>query len=95
MRYHRLRFMDSPSCPLLACLNLSLSCSLPAAEMPAPVPIQESFGSDFDAKRFSTPIPNKNTQVRDGVLWTHGSSGGKYPPLVYLPVEPRNGNGKG
>jgi hypothetical protein len=74
---------------LLACLNLSLSCSLPAAEIPAPAPgpIQESFGSDFDAKRFTTPIPNKNTQVRDGVLWTHGSSGGKYPPMVYLTVE--------
>jgi hypothetical protein len=25
--------------------------------------------------------------VRDGVLWTRGSSGGKYPPMVYLPVE--------
>jgi len=60
-----------------------------AADVPqsAPVAIEESFGSDFDAKRFSTPIPNKNTQVRDGVLWTHGSSGGKYPPMVYLPVE--------
>ncbi|MEQ1854111.1 MAG: hypothetical protein ABMA01_21265, partial [Chthoniobacteraceae bacterium] len=22
-----------------------------------------------------------------GVLWTRGSSGGKYPPMVYLPVE--------
>ncbi|MBL9146582.1 MAG: hypothetical protein JNM99_23070 [Verrucomicrobiaceae bacterium] len=50
-------------------------------------PIHETFGTDFDAKRFLTPIPNKNTSVRDGVLWTHGSSGGKYPPMVYLPVE--------
>jgi hypothetical protein len=49
--------------------------------------IYESFGPEFDAKRFLTPIPNKNTSVRDGVLWTHGSSGGKYPPMVYLPVE--------
>jgi hypothetical protein len=50
-------------------------------------PICEAFGPEFDAKRFLTPIPNKNTSVRDGVLWTHGSSGGKYPPMVYLPVE--------
>lgn len=50
-------------------------------------PIRESFGPDFDAKRFLTPIPNKNTSVRDGVLWTRGASGGKYPPMVYLPVE--------
>ena len=50
-------------------------------------PIRESFGPDFDAKRFQTPIPNKNTSVRDGVLWTRGASGGKYPPMVYLPVE--------
>lgn len=50
-------------------------------------PIHETFGPDFDAKRFLTPIPNKNTSVRDGVLWTRGSSGAKYPPMVYLPVE--------
>jgi acetyl esterase len=51
-----------------------------------PAPITETFDASFDAKRFSTPIPNKNTEVRDGVLWTRGSSGGKYPPMVYLPV---------
>ena len=45
------------------------------------------FDASFDAKRFTTPIPNKNTEVRDGVLWTRGDSGGKYPPMVYLPVE--------
>ena len=50
-------------------------------------PFRETFGPYFDAKRFLTPIPNKNTSVRDGVLWTRGSSGGKYPPMVYLPVE--------
>jgi hypothetical protein len=50
-------------------------------------PIHETFGPDFDAKRFLTPIPNKNTSVREGVLWTRGSSGGKYPPMVYLPVD--------
>ena len=42
----------------------------------SPLPFHESFGPDFDAKRFTTPIPNKNIEVRDGVLWMHGSSGG-------------------
>ena len=50
-------------------------------------PILESFGPEFDAKHFLTPIPNKNTSVRDGTLWTRGASGGKYPPMVYLPVD--------
>ncbi len=49
--------------------------------------IYETFDTQFDATRFLTPIPNKNTEVRNGVLWTHGSSGGKYPPMVYLPVQ--------
>lgn len=40
-----------------------------------------------DTAAFSTKIPNKNTVVREGVLWTRGESGGKYPPMVYLPVE--------
>lgn len=56
------------------------------AEEPAAT-IRESFDAGFDPKRFSTPIPNKNTEVRDGVLWTRGASGGKYPPMVYLPVQ--------
>jgi len=46
--------------------------------------VSEDFGSTFDAKKFITPIPNKNTSIRDGVMWTHGASGGKYPPMVYL-----------
>jgi putative heme-binding domain-containing protein len=51
------------------------------------VAFKETFGSTFDARRFTTRLPNKNTEVRDGVLWTHGSSGRKYPPMVYLPVK--------
>jgi hypothetical protein len=71
---------------ILGLLFAQIACAK-AAE-PAPIrPIHETFGADFDASRFSTPIPNKNTEVRDGVLWTRGSSGGKYPPMVYLPVE--------
>jgi len=45
----------------------------------------ETF-DDFAPARFQTKIPNKNTEVRDGVLWTRGESGGKYPPMVYLGV---------
>jgi len=51
------------------------------------VTIKETFDGDFDPKRFLPPIPNKNSEVRDGALWTRGSSGGKYPPMVYLPVQ--------
>jgi hypothetical protein len=64
-----------------------LGSALPAADTPKPVLIHETFDASFDASRFTTPIPNKNTEVRDGALWTRGSSGGKYPPMVYLPVE--------
>ena len=46
--------------------------------------VREDFGASFDAKKFLTPLPNKNTSIRDGVMWTHGASGGKYPPMVYL-----------
>lgn len=49
----------------------------------------ETF-DDFDPTRFRTEIPNKNTEVRDGVLWTRGDSGGKYPPMVYLDVDGKN-----
>jgi hypothetical protein len=54
------------------------------------VTIHEAFDADFDAGRFLTRIPNKNTSVRDGVLWTRGASGGKYPPMVYLSVAGTN-----
>jgi len=64
-----------------------LLSALQAADSPKTVSIHETFDAHFDAKRFITPIPNKNTEVRDGVLWTRGSSGGKYPPMVYLAVE--------
>lgn len=70
----------------LAIIAVLLS-ALQAADAPKPVSIHETFDASFDAKQFTTPIPNKNTEVREGVLWTRGSSGGKYPPMVYLPVE--------
>lgn len=71
-----------------ALLAAMLLAPLRAAEPAAA--IHETFDGIFDAKRFTTPIPNKNTEVRNGVLWTRGSSGGKYPPMVYLPVEGRD-----
>jgi hypothetical protein len=71
---------------LIIALLLGPLSAMQAADS-IPSPIHETFGADFKAKRFITPIPNKNTEVRDGVLWTRGSSGGKYPPMVYLVVE--------
>ena len=55
-----------------------------------PFAFRETFDAPFDASRFTTPIPNKNTSARDGVLRTRGQSGGKYPPMVYLPVAGRD-----
>lgn len=74
-----------PSFAVLSVLLLAPLAALRAAE-PASS-IHETFDARFDPTRFLTPIPNKNTEVRDGVLWTRGSSGGKYPPMVYLPVQ--------
>jgi hypothetical protein len=78
----------TPMTKLLLTLLIPLLLDrLEAADVPSQFEIHETFGPDFKAARFSTPIPNKNTMVREGVLWTRGSSGGKYPPMVYLPVE--------
>lgn len=51
----------------------------------SPEVFRETF-EEFDSTRFRTKIPNQNTEVRDGALWTRGKSGGKYPPMVYLDV---------
>ena len=69
----------------LTVLLLNPLAALHAVDTPTEMfSVHEDFGPGFDAKKFLTPIPNKNTEVRDGALWTHGSSGGKYPPMVYL-----------
>lgn len=71
--------------PLCISVILCIVSSVPGlAETPPP--IRETFDA-MDARRFLTTIPNKNTEVRDGALWTRGSSGGKYPPMVYMAVE--------
>jgi len=49
--------------------------------------IHEQFNSETVSSFFLTDIPNKNTEIRDGVLWTRGESGGKYQPLVSLGVD--------
>jgi arylsulfatase A-like enzyme len=46
----------------------------------------ETF-ENFNPTRFQTKIPNKNTEVRNAVLWTRGESGRKYPPMVCLGVD--------
>lgn len=66
---------------------LALTLCLAGCITPETFTVREDFGPGFDAKRFLTPIPNKNTSVRDGVMWTHGASGGKYPPMVYLALD--------
>ncbi|MBL6764101.1 MAG: hypothetical protein ISQ14_04030 [Verrucomicrobiae bacterium] len=74
-----------PTPALLTALLLAPLDASHAADSPRETfSVREDFGAGFDAKRFLTPIPNKNTIIRDGVMWTHGSSGGKYPPMVYL-----------
>jgi len=66
--------------PTMGCLVILLAgCATPET-----FTVREDFGAFFDPKKFITVIPNKNTTIRDGVMWTHGSSGGKYPPMVYL-----------
>ncbi len=61
-----------------------LTLSLVGCATPENFSVHEDFGPAFDTKKFLTAIPNKNTSIRDGVMWTRGSSGGKYPPMVYL-----------
>ncbi|MCX6550739.1 MAG: hypothetical protein NTY02_07005 [Acidobacteria bacterium] len=50
---------------ILGVLLVAPPAALRAAE-PAAV-IHETFDAKFDASHFLTPIPNKNTEVRDGV----------------------------
>jgi hypothetical protein len=68
-----------------ACLLLLLPVLASAAEETVSE-FHETF-EPIDLKRFTGPIPNKYTEVRDGVLWTRGSTGTPYPPMVFMPVE--------
>jgi hypothetical protein len=53
-----------------------------------PSDFSENF-DNFDPSRFQTKIPNRNSRIRNGVLWTRGQSGGKYPPMIQLDLYPR------
>ena len=47
----------------------------------------ENFQSHTGTSRFVTTIPNKNSDIQDGTLWTRSESRGKYQPIVSLGVE--------
>jgi hypothetical protein len=66
--------------------NAKPPVALSASDGKSEVALSETF-DNFDQARFLTKIPNKNTEVRDAVLWTHGESGGKYPPIVQLQLD--------
>lgn len=76
--------------PRLSAFLFLLTFLAVASDAGEPFVFRETFDAPFDAKRFTTPIPNKNTSVQDGVMRTQGESGGKYPPMVYLPVAGRD-----
>ena len=59
----------------------------PAAVSDKRAVVFRETSDNFDPQRFLTNIPNKNTKVRDGILWTHGDSGGKYPPIVQMDLD--------
>ena len=66
---------------------LILVLAVPSVSCGQQSEIHEQFNTEISSSFFLTDIPNKNTEIRDGVLWTRGESGGKYPPLVYLGVD--------
>lgn len=74
------------SVPVLLCAVFSAAGPALAGDAPESTEFREDFEGDFDPSRFTTKIPNGNSEVRKGALWTRGDSGGKYPPMVYLPV---------
>tara|TARA_R110002096_G_scaffold74283_20_gene176141 strand:+ start:1077 stop:1760 length:684 start_codon:yes stop_codon:yes gene_type:complete len=71
---------------ILTAAILFASQALTALEKHDKAPIQghETF-ADYKPEIF-TQFPTKNSEVRDGVLWTRGESGGKYPPTVGFPI---------
>ena len=49
--------------PALLSALLLVGCATPET-----FSVREDFGPDFDAKKFLTALPNKNTSIRDGVM---------------------------
>lgn len=71
---------------LLPSLLLSLAVAEEADHESAVTVI--NFSEPSDAALFTTQIPNRYTEVRDGVLWTRGrDKKAKYPPMVYYPLD--------
>ena len=66
---------------------LILAQSLTALERSKKPPFKghETF-DDTSTERFSS-FSVKNSTFRNGVLWTKGESGRKYPPTVRIPIE--------
>jgi hypothetical protein len=72
---------------LTALIIIILSCNMIYAlekSSKAPFKGHETF-DDVKPERFSS-FPVKNTSIRNGVLWTRGESGRKYPPTVRAPI---------
>ena len=58
-----------PTLRLLTALLLTTTATARSADAPKEAfSVHEDFGPGFDAKKFLTRIPNKNTTVRDGVM---------------------------
>ena len=68
-------------------LLLFLCHSATAIEKHDKAPIEGHETFDEFKPGIYTQFPEKNSKVRDGVLWTRGKSGGKYPPTVAFPVQ--------
>ena len=76
---------------LLPTLLLLVTHSLLALEKHEKVPIEGHETFDEFKPEIFTQFPEKNSKVRDGVLWTGGESGKKYPPTVAFPIEVTDG----
>lgn len=78
--------------PILSLALLLLAChSAHALEKHDKAPIEGHETFDTHKPEIHTQFPEKNSEVRDGVLWTRGESGQKYPPTVAFPVQLTDG----
>jgi hypothetical protein len=71
---------------LLSSLILFSGHSLTALENHSQPPFQGHESFEVHKPEHFTQFPEKNSEVKDGVLWTRGESGGKYPPTVGFPI---------
>ncbi len=76
---------------LLASLVLFTGASLPALEKHSQAPFRGHETFEVLKPENFTQFPEKNSEVREGVLWTRGESGGKYPPTVGFPIAETDG----